>query len=111
MTDSHPSSDRHTISSSLFNYNGIDVSIEDNGEGVLRLVQPIGDMHKKIRDVGTVNYDTGLIKLINFTVNSYQGNEIKIYARPRDSDVSVNKNTILTIEPTEIKVKIEAVRV
>ncbi len=68
-------------------------------------------MHKKIRDVGTVNYDTGLIKLINFTVNSYQGNEIKIYARPRDSDVSVNKNTILTIEPTEIKVKIEAVRV
>jgi len=111
LTDSHPSSDRHTISSSLFNYNGIDVSIEDNGEGVLRLVQPIGDMHKKIRDVGTVNYDTGLIKLINFTVNSYQGNEIKIYARPRDSDVSVNKNTILTIEPTEIKVKIEAVRV
>jgi len=111
LADSHPSSDRHTISSSLFNYNGIDVSIEDNGEGVLRLVQPIGDMHKKIRDVGTVNYDTGLIKLINFTVNSYQGNEIKIYARPRDSDVSVNKNTILTIEPTEIKVKIEAVRV
>lgn len=111
LLDSHPSSDRHTISSSLFNYNGIDVSIEDNGEGVLRLVQPIGDMHKKIRDIGTVDYNTGLIKLINFTVNSYQGNEIKIYARPRDTDVSVSKNTILTIEPTEVKVKIEAVRV
>ena len=111
LLDSHPSSDRHTISSSLFNYNGIDVSIEDNGEGLLRLVQSIGDMHKKIRDIGTVDYNTGLIKLINFSVNSYQGNEIKIYARPRDTDVSVSKNTILTIEPTEVKVKIEAVRV
>jgi len=111
LSDSHPSTDRHTVSSSLFKYNGIDVSIEDDGQGSLRIVQPIGDIHKKIRDVGTVDYATGLIKLINFSVDSYQGNEIKIYARPKDSDITVAKNTILTIEPTEVKVKVEAVRV
>lgn len=111
LSDNHLETDRHVISSSLFKYNGIDVSIEDDGEGTLRLVQPIGNMHKKVKDIGTVNYDTGLVKLINFVVDSYQGNELKIFARPADNDVSVSKNTILTIEPAEIKVTIEAVRV
>lgn len=111
LLEQHLSTDRHTIGSSLFTYNGIECVIEDNGEGILRIMQPLSNLHKKIIDIGTVDYDKGLIKLINLNIDSYEGNELKIYAKPRDNDISVGKNTILTIEPSEIKVSIESVRV
>ena len=111
LPDQHPSFDRHTISSSLFSYNGIECVIEDNGSGILRIVQPAANLHKKIIDIGTVNYDTGTISLINLNIDSYEGNELKIYAKSKDNDISVGKNTILLIEPSEIKVTIESVRV
>lgn len=111
LSDNHPLLDRHTISSSSFKYNNTDVTLEDNGSGIIRIVQTIGDLHKKLRDVGTVNYKTGFIQLTNFNVDSYQGNALKIYAKPKDNDISVSKNTILTTEPSEINIDIEAVRV
>ena len=111
LLDQHSAFDRHTIGSTLFRYNGIECVIEDNGSGILRIVQPIGNLHKKIIDIGTVNYDAGTISLINFNIDSYEGNELKIYAKSKDSDISVGKNTILIIEPSEIKVTIESVRV
>ena len=49
--------------------------------------------------------------VVNLNVDSYDGNEIKIYAKPRDNDITVGKNTILTIEPSEIKITVESVRV
>ena len=111
LSDNHPLLDRHTISSSSFKYNNTDVTLEDNGSGIIRIVQTIGDLHKKLRDVGTVNYKTGFIQLTNFNVDNYQGNALKIYAKPKDNDISVSKNTILTTEPSEINIDIEAVRV
>jgi hypothetical protein len=111
LLEQHNASDRHTIGSSLFVYNGLDCLIEDNGSGVLRIVQPIGNVHKKVVDIGTVDYDKGIVKLINFTIDSYDGNDIKIYAKPRDNDITVGKNTILTIESSEIKIAVESVRV
>ena len=111
LPDQHSSFDRHTISSSLFKYNGIECIIEDNGSGILKIVQPTANLHKKIIDIGTVNYDTGTINLINFNIDSYEGNELKIYAKSKDSDITVGKNTILLIEPSEIKLIIETVRV
>jgi hypothetical protein len=111
LSDQHSDNDRHTIGSSLFIYNGIDCLIEDNGSGIIRIAQPIGNLHKKVIDIGTVDYDRGVIKLINFKVDSYEGNEVKIYAKPKDNDITVGKNTILTIESSEIKIAVESVRV
>ena len=111
LPDQYLATDRHTITSSVFTFNGIECLIEDNSSGILKIVQLIGDVHKKIIDIGTVNYDTGTLKLINFIPDAFQGNDFKIYAKPRDNDISVGKNTILTIESSEIKVSIEPVRV
>jgi hypothetical protein len=111
LPDQYLATDRHTITSSVFTFNGIECLIEDNSSGILKIVQLIGDVHKKIIDIGTVNYDTGTLKLINFIPDAFQGNDFKIYAKPKDNDISVGKNTILTIESSEIKVSIEPVRV
>lgn len=107
----HASIDRHTIRSTAFIYNGILSFIEDDGDGNLRVMQEDKNMHKKITDIGYVNYAKGVISLRNFNISDYNGSEIRLYAKTKDKDISVSKNTILTIEPDEIKINIEAVRV
>ena len=67
-------------------------------------------MNTTVQNVGTVNYETGLVKLTNFKLDSFDGSALKVYAVPRDKDIMSGKNTILTIEIDEIKVSVEALR-
>jgi len=108
--DVHRAVDVHTITSSLFTYNGEQCTVEDSGDGTLAIMKTTGNFGVKIVDVGTVDYDTGVVKLINFNISGYQGDSLKIYAIPRDKDISSTKNTILTLEPSNLIVSIEAIR-
>lgn len=100
----------HVVHSSSFTYNGEKCELEDNGNGIIRMVKTTGDVHSVVRNVGTVDYDTGLIKLINFSVDSYDGNYFKIFVKTREKDILGSRNEILSIEPDEIKLTIEAIR-
>jgi len=111
MEDNHPVEDRHCISSNTFRYGSIICSIEDNGDSELFIVQKIGSIHKKIKKIGSVNYNTGMVNLNGFISDYIEDGVLKIYARPHDNDVSVSKNTILTIKPNDIKINVQAVRV
>jgi hypothetical protein len=107
----HAGTDRHTIRSTKFVYNGLRSFFEDDGDGNLRIMQEDKTMHKKIADAGYVDYANGIVYLRNFNISDYDGSEIRIYAKTKDKDISVSKNTILTIEPDEITINIDAVRV
>lgn len=107
--ESHPIDDYHAVESSTFIYAGFTCQIEDDGNGLIRIMRYERDRMVKILDVGTVNYDTGFIQLKNFNISLYDGEAIKVYVRPRDIDVSTEKNTILTIEPSSINITVEAV--
>jgi hypothetical protein len=111
MLDVHPSYDRHAVGSTEFLYNGQVVTLEDNGNGVVRMVLSRGLNHIRVADVGTVNYETGLVKLTNFVAQSYDGTAIKVFVIPRDKDISSTKNTIFTTEPDAIHLSVEAIRV
>ena len=52
--------------------------------------------------IGTVDYTTGEIKLINFAVESFSGDAIKIYAATTSSNVTAPKSRILTIRDQDI---------
>lgn len=106
----HKSSDIHAVKSSLFFVNGINCIFEDDGSGNIRLMRTNGETNQKLYNVGTVDYNTGLVQLNNITIDSYQGSALKIYAVPRDKDVASTKNTILTIESDEINLSIEQLR-
>lgn len=111
IEDEHPIDDIHGISSTTFTYSGqINCRIEDNGDGVVRIVSPVGNLHKKIIDVGTVDYDTGVINLNNFNISGYEGMSIKIYATPRNKDIASSQNVILNILESDIDTSIEQVR-
>ena len=84
--------------------------LEDNGNGVLRIIKSEDDSHKILKNVGTVNYETGKIKLTNFNIDSYEGNFFKIYAKPREKDIIGKQKYILAIESDEIDLDVKVVR-
>jgi hypothetical protein len=100
----------HIVYSIPFVYNGEACELEDNGNGIIRMVRTTGDKHTVLKDVGTVDYETGLVKLINFTIDSYDGNYFKIFAMTKEKDVMGSRNEILSIEADEINLTVEAIR-
>lgn len=108
--DVHRAIDVHTITSSLFTYNGDQCTVDDQGDGTLAIMKTTGNFAVKVVDIGTVDYETGLVKLINFNISDYQGDSLKIYARVRDKDITSQRNTILTLEPSNLLVSVEAIR-
>ena len=111
LGDEHPIIDVHGITSTAFTYNGIqNCVLEDNGDGLVRIVTPVGANHKKIVDIGTVDYDTGVVRLNNFNIQNYTGTSLKIYAEPRSRDVTSIQNVILNIVESDINITVEQIR-
>jgi hypothetical protein len=111
LSDEHPIIDIHGVTSTQFTYTGIkNCVLEDNGDGIMRIVTPVGANHKKIIDVGTVDYDTGVIRLTNFNIQSYVGTSLKIYAEPRSRDITAIQNVILNIIEPDVNITIEQIR-
>lgn len=100
----------HSVRSSTLTFNGDKCEIEDNGAGQLRLVKVSDDEHTIIRTIGTVDYATGRIQLTNFSVDSFDGNFLKIYVTPAEKDIVITKNEILFVESDEINLEVEAIR-
>lgn len=107
----HIYEDEHTIRSTAFTFEGTLCTLEDDGLGTLRLVQVSGTNHLVVRaDIGTVNYDTGLVTIIDLNVSSYVGNGIKVYAIPLVRDIAATRNQILRINDADVGVNIIAER-
>ena len=111
LGDEHPIIDVSGITSTPFTCNGINNCIfEDNGDGVLRVVAPVGSNYKKILDIGTVDYDTGIIRITNLVIQGYVGTSLKVYAVPRSKDITAIQNVILNIIEPDINITIEQIR-
>lgn len=103
-------SDFHSVFSSNFLLNGALTRFEDDGLGNIYIVSSFHGAEQFVNQIGTVNYDTGAISLINFVVDEYDGTAIKIYVRTREKDILENQATILNIEGGEIQVTVNTVR-
>jgi hypothetical protein len=111
LGDEHPIIDFHGVTSTPFTYTGIqNCFLEDNGDGVMRIMASDGALHKKIVDVGTVDYDTGVVRINNFNIQNYVGTSLKIYAEPRSRDVTAIQNVILNIIESDVNITIEQIR-
>ena len=107
----HVIGDIHVVSSSTFTYNGIsNCRLEDDGDGTMRIVAVSGTQHRTIINIGTVDYDTGIIRINNFNITNYTGTSLKIYAKPRTLDITSSQNVILNILENDVDVTIEQIR-
>lgn len=109
--DEHNSSDFHTITSSPFTYFGQrNCIIEDNGNGILRVISQEIGLHKTIIEIGTVDYEKGIIKINNLSISDLIGSNLKIYASTYDKDIISNQNVILNILEEDVVLDITQVR-
>jgi hypothetical protein len=106
----HITNELRTVFSSTFTLNGEIVLIEDDGNGILRIMRPSDNGYTFVKNIGTVDYDRGAIQLVNFSCEKFEGQSIRFYALPRESDVTSSFNDILKIDPAEVNVTVETVR-
>lgn len=109
LASNYTATEQTVITSSLFLSQGKTCLIEDDGIGNLRLVQTSGTQHKTISNIGTVDYSTGDISINNLMPDT--GFLIKLYAKAESQDLVSATNVILQIEPSDIVINVEQVRV
>jgi len=94
-----------SVVSTSFTYRGIIAKLQDNGDGGMQVVSASSISTEILNpSVGTIDYTTGLVSLVNFAVESFSGNAIKIYAASVSADVKAPKSRILTIRDEDIVV-------
>lgn len=95
-----------SVTSSTFKteFNGkiYDCVLEDDGSGKMNLYDTSNNQKNIIRNVGSVNYETGIITLVNFSLTSYTSpySYINVFVKPEKDDLYTNRNTIMSYEFT-----------
>ncbi|MBC8442908.1 MAG: hypothetical protein H8D80_01825 [Proteobacteria bacterium] len=92
------------ISSSTFGYTKtdgtvVDVFIDDDGNGTIRLFEVIGGVNYYISEnIGTVDYSKGIVSIKDLFPLSVGGDIFKINAVPANKDILSERNVILKID-------------
>jgi hypothetical protein len=108
----YDSDDLVALQSSTFILKGEIVFLADDNNGNIRIVKTVGKRNIVIIPfVGTVNYSTGSIKLISFSIDSYQlgHNTILLYAATANKDFETTNNVILLLEPNQLNITVNPV--
>lgn len=94
----------HFVESSSFTYEDKAAFIDDDGEGKLRVyyISSTNDREYLEEDIGTVDYDTGLVTLKSFLLSDYSGSHLKIIVKPRYADIRAVRNQILLIAGAKV---------
>lgn len=96
-----------TVQSTPFTFKGNKVTLRDDGNGVINIVSIRGE--SVIEQVGTVNYETGLVQISRLNISAFEGAAIKVKAVPLNRDVRVVNNIILNIVDDDISVTVRGV--
>lgn len=96
------------VYSSIFTHDDDQGFIQDNGEGILRIVKTATDgsfivLHQNI---GTVDYTTGKINIINLAIPSYLGSALKLFANVKSSDITAPKERIISIRSNDVNITV-----
>ena len=109
--ESHPSNVISAVQSSNFLFKTELCVMDDNGNGIMRIMKINGNRHERLQNIGTVDYTTGIIEIKDLKVDRFSGNAIRFYVRPADPDIVAKLNNIISIEHSEINITAEQVRI
>jgi hypothetical protein len=98
----------YSVESSVVVYNGQRALIKDDGQGNINIISYSGG--QVLLAVGTINYETGLLQFSNLKLDDYVGSGIKLYATPKNKDVSTINNVILNIVENDISLIVDPIR-
>lgn len=97
------------ISSSVFTLAGENVTLMDDGNGSIHAISANVTSKSVFRkNIGTVDYATGAVRLSSVVIDSYVGNGIEIYARTVDKNIYSRRDKILSLLDKDISVTMVA---
>lgn len=108
----HPYVSNHAVTSTYFTYNGTLCRLEDDGNGVMRIVslQFENGQHATIVNVGTVDYDLGIVDIGGMNITSFEGPAIKLRVVTDLKDIEASLNNIIRIRDEDIFITTNAIR-
>jgi len=94
--------------SSIFTHDSDQGFIQDNGSGILRIVKTATDGSLIVlhQNVGTIDYTTGKINIVNLAVPSYTGSALKFFANVKSSDIKAPKERIISIRSSDVDITV-----
>lgn len=109
--NTHLTSAERGLYSTTFIYQGLSCQMEDDGEGLVRIVKINDDgTHTEVVNIGTIDYVTGKIIISALNVSSYSGSGIKLFIKPVSKDYTVSLRNVLVINPSDINVTMLPIR-
>lgn len=88
---------------------GVSVYLQDDGLGNVQVVtDSVSNPQVVIPKAGAIDYNSGKISLVDFTVESYTGSAIKIMANPKRRDISSPTGRIFLIRDEDVHVEVIA---
>jgi len=85
------------VTSSAFTFNTLtECTLRDNGTGTMQVVkQSNGSLQVVNTNIGTVDYDNGIVNINGLEVSAFTGAGITVSANPVDTTIRSDKNIIL----------------
>lgn len=95
------------IKSSVFSSNAVDVFLQDDGVGnIMQVTSDVANPQIVKPKVGTVDYQTGVVKLTDFETDGYTGREIKIIAQTAVDDIKSPQGRIFFIRDDDVTINL-----
>lgn len=94
------------LTSSAFTYLNVRCMLVDDMQGNVFIAALRAGFIEVLQKVGTINYTTGRVQLLNFNISSFEGNYIEIFLVPKSKNISGVKNVITEISPTDVTVNV-----
>lgn len=91
------------VSSTVFLFNNVCAKLQDNGVGNMQIISS-DEVNTQILNpsIGTVDYTTGEVSLVNFSTNGYTAPAIKIFADTLKDDITAPKSRVFVIRDSDI---------
>lgn len=95
------------IKSTVFSSNAVDVFLQDDGVGnIMQVTSDVANPQIVKPKVGTVDYQTGVVKLTDFETDGYNGREIKIIAQTAVDDIKSPQGRIFFIRDDDVTINL-----
>ncbi len=99
------------LSSSQFYFEGKLCQFEDDNNGTVRIVTPVGTELRTIKNVGTIDYDTGDVVFSNLIPQSFTAdNGIKVFVHSEETDFNLGQNYFFEINNEDVTIDIEEIK-
>ena len=95
------------IVSGPFTYDGATCYLEDDTTGIVDIVNYANDRRNVVEpNIGTIDYQTGLLNIGLLTIDGYTGDGVKIYGTVADPRIVSAKNLIMQIKSEDVTIRV-----